>query len=114
MQDLPRLTEVDNHLAIFVLATYGEGDPSDNAQEFHEWLKEADVDLAGINYTVRPRRPRRQDSRRVVLISFCSSVFVASLSALSVRLLGDFVDELMRNLYVCPESDRCLGSLTSP
>ena len=55
MQDLPRLTEVDNHLAIFVLATYGEGDPSDNAQEFHEWLKETDVDLAGINYTVRPQ-----------------------------------------------------------
>ena len=98
MQDLPRLTEVDNHLAIFVLATYGEGDPSDNAQEFYEWLKEADVDLAGINYTVRPRW---QDSRRVVLISLCSSVFVASLSALSIRLLCDFVDELLRNLYVC-------------
>ncbi|XP_043191359.1 NADPH--cytochrome P450 reductase-like isoform X1 [Amphibalanus amphitrite] len=52
MQDLPRLTELDTHLAIFVLATYGEGDPSDNAQEFHEWLKETDVDLSGINYTV--------------------------------------------------------------
>lgn len=36
------------------MATYGEGEPTDNAREFHEWLKEdADgVDLSALHYTV--------------------------------------------------------------
>jgi len=52
MQELPRLTEVDDHLVVFLMATYGEGDPSDNAQEFYEWLKDAEVEMTGVRYTV--------------------------------------------------------------
>ena len=42
-------SEIDNSLAIFCMATYGEGDPTDNAQEFYEWLQ-TDVDLQGLRY----------------------------------------------------------------
>lgn len=34
------------------MATYGEGDPTDNAMEFYEWLKNSDLDLTGLNYAV--------------------------------------------------------------
>lgn len=35
------------------MATYGEGDPTDNAQDFYDWLQENDdEDLSGVNYTV--------------------------------------------------------------
>lgn len=35
------------------MATYGEGDPTDNAQDFYDWLQENDdQDLSGLNYTV--------------------------------------------------------------
>ena len=34
------------------MATYGEGDPTDNAMEFYEWLKESTDDLNGLKYTV--------------------------------------------------------------
>lgn len=33
------------------MATYGEGDPTDNAHELHEWLQN-DQDLEGVNYAV--------------------------------------------------------------
>lgn len=37
------------------MATYGEGDPTDNAQDFYDWLQENDdEDLSGLNYTVSP------------------------------------------------------------
>ncbi|XP_061073335.1 NADPH--cytochrome P450 reductase-like isoform X1 [Conger conger] len=52
MSELSRLTEIDNSIAIFCMATYGEGDPTDNAQDFHEWLQEGDADLEGVNFTV--------------------------------------------------------------
>ena len=50
-------TESKPFFAIFVVATYGEGDPSDNAIEFHRWLKnEADELGAGslrhVHYSV--------------------------------------------------------------
>lgn len=35
------------------MATYGEGDPTDNAQEFYQWLQSGDVDLTGLKYAVR-------------------------------------------------------------
>ncbi|XP_052801447.1 NADPH--cytochrome P450 reductase-like [Mya arenaria] len=52
MEDLSRLTEIDNGLAIFCMATYGEGDPTDNAQEFYEWLQTGDVELNGVKFAV--------------------------------------------------------------
>lgn len=52
MDDLQRLPEVENSLAIFCMATYGEGDPTDNAQEFNEWLQNGDVSLEGVKYAV--------------------------------------------------------------
>jgi len=51
--ELSRLSEITNSLAIFCMATYGEGDPTDNAQDFYDWLQENDdEDLSGLNYTV--------------------------------------------------------------
>ncbi|KAA0701679.1 NADPH--cytochrome P450 reductase [Triplophysa tibetana] len=52
MSELSRLNEIENSLAIFCMATYGEGDPTDNSQEFYDWLQECDADLCGFNYTV--------------------------------------------------------------
>lgn len=49
------MSEVDKGLAIFCMATYGEGDPTDNAQEFYEWLQTGDVELTGVKYAVSSR-----------------------------------------------------------
>lgn len=51
MEELVNLKDIPNSLAVFCLATYGEGDPTDNAMEFYEWLH-TDVDLTGLNYAV--------------------------------------------------------------
>ncbi|KAH8283641.1 hypothetical protein KR018_010329 [Drosophila ironensis] len=52
MEELLQLKDISNSLAVFCLATYGEGDPTDNAMEFHEWITNGDVDLTGLNYAV--------------------------------------------------------------
>ncbi|XP_066551761.1 NADPH--cytochrome P450 reductase isoform X2 [Amia ocellicauda] len=52
MSELSRLTEIENSICVFCMATYGEGDPTDNAQDFYDWLQEVDVDLSGVNFTV--------------------------------------------------------------
>ncbi len=46
------MTTIDKHLALFCLATYGEGDPTDNAQEFYEWLREEGRELNNLHYAV--------------------------------------------------------------
>lgn len=47
------MKDIPNSLAVFCLATYGEGDPTDNAMDFYEWLQNGDADLTGLNYAVR-------------------------------------------------------------
>ena len=44
--DLVKLKDIENGLVIFCMATYGEGDPTDNAHELHEWLQN-EQDLEG-------------------------------------------------------------------
>lgn len=34
------------------MATYGEGDPTDNAQELYDYLQQDQCDLNGLNYGV--------------------------------------------------------------
>ena len=46
VKDLSEELEGDT-VAVFMMATYGEGDPTDNAQEFFDWLKDGGVDLKG-------------------------------------------------------------------
>lgn len=45
--ELPR-----NALCLFLMATYGEGDPTDNAVEFMEFLEDEDEDLSNIRFSV--------------------------------------------------------------
>lgn len=54
LDEISKLTDIDNNLIILCMATYGEGDPTDNAQEFFEWLNDngGGVELNGINYAV--------------------------------------------------------------
>ncbi|XP_072943352.1 NADPH--cytochrome P450 reductase isoform X1 [Epargyreus clarus] len=52
MEELTKLRDIPNSLAVFCMATYGEGDPTDNAMDFYEWLKSGDPDLTGLNYAV--------------------------------------------------------------
>lgn len=52
MEELTRMGEVVNSMAIFIVATYGEGDPTDNAQEFYEWLQNDRDDLDSLHYSV--------------------------------------------------------------
>lgn len=51
-EELTQLKNITNSLAVFCMATYGEGDPTDNAMEFVEWLQNGEADLTGLNYTV--------------------------------------------------------------
>lgn len=52
IEDLPLVSEtLGKALVVFVVATYGEGDPTDNAQALYEWLHE-DQDLNGLNFAV--------------------------------------------------------------
>lgn len=52
MEELLKMKEIPNSMAVFCLATYGEGDPTDNAMEFYEWIQNGDVDMTGLNYAV--------------------------------------------------------------
>ncbi|KAG8122804.1 hypothetical protein E2320_018254 [Naja naja] len=52
LSDMTHLSEIDKSLAVFCMATYGEGDPTDNAQDFYDWLQDTDSKLSGIKYAV--------------------------------------------------------------
>eukprot|EP01137_Pigoraptor_chileana_P000700 Opistho-2@37287 len=54
LSDLARMKEIPNSVAIFCIATYGEGEPTDSSQAFHDWLIEEDVDanLSSVAFTV--------------------------------------------------------------
>ncbi|XP_076817473.1 NADPH--cytochrome P450 reductase-like [Clavelina lepadiformis] len=52
MEELAELHQIENSLAIFCMATYGEGDPTDNAQDFYDWLQQGDTQLDGLKFAV--------------------------------------------------------------
>uniref|UniRef100_A0A914H0M9 NADPH--hemoprotein reductase n=1 Tax=Globodera rostochiensis TaxID=31243 RepID=A0A914H0M9_GLORO len=51
-EDLPKIVELTDPVLLLFVATYGEGDPTDNAQALHEFFTSADCDLAGLKYVV--------------------------------------------------------------
>uniref|UniRef100_A0A914Y621 NADPH--hemoprotein reductase n=1 Tax=Panagrolaimus superbus TaxID=310955 RepID=A0A914Y621_9BILA len=51
-EDFERIIEIKNPLLILCVATYGEGDPTDNAQQIYEHLQNAEPDFAGLRYAV--------------------------------------------------------------
>ena len=57
MEDLTELKNLENDLegpvlAVFCVATYGEGDPTDNAQAFFDWLQEGTASVNGENFKI--------------------------------------------------------------
>jgi len=52
VETLKELRDVDDHISVFLMATYGEGEPTDNALQFHEFIKNEETDLSGLNYAV--------------------------------------------------------------
>lgn len=49
---LKNLQEVEDHVAVFLMATYGEGEPTDNAILLNEFIKNEEVVLEGCKYAV--------------------------------------------------------------
>ncbi|CAD6188617.1 unnamed protein product [Caenorhabditis auriculariae] len=52
VDDLARLKDVPDALLVLCLATYGEGDPTDNAITLIDYLKGGDADLTGVRFAV--------------------------------------------------------------
>lgn len=52
VEDFSRIPEIPDVLLILCMATYGEGDPTDNAQEFYQHIADTDIDLRGIKFAV--------------------------------------------------------------
>uniref|UniRef100_A0A915NYH5 Flavodoxin-like domain-containing protein n=1 Tax=Meloidogyne floridensis TaxID=298350 RepID=A0A915NYH5_9BILA len=52
-EDLPKITEeFEDPILLLFVATYGEGDPTDNAQALHEYFTNNEPDLAKLKYSV--------------------------------------------------------------
>ncbi|XP_054155294.1 NADPH--cytochrome P450 reductase-like [Oppia nitens] len=52
MDELAQMKEISNSLAIFCVSTYWEGDPTDNALEFYNWLLRGQLLVSGLRYCV--------------------------------------------------------------
>jgi len=53
MEKLSLIPElIENHLVIFCVATYGEGDPTDNNKALFELLEEGTESFQGVKYAV--------------------------------------------------------------
>jgi sulfite reductase alpha subunit-like flavoprotein len=44
--------EIENALLVLCVATYGEGDPTDNAQSLFDFISNNDSDFSGLSYAV--------------------------------------------------------------
>jgi len=53
-EDIVSIAEIENSLAVFCMATYGEGDPTDNAQQMYDFIKSdaEEGSFNGLNYAV--------------------------------------------------------------
>lgn len=77
--DFEALEELsEDHLAIFVMATYGEGEPTDNAVGMLEYLKETPIDqldLSKLKFVIFAlgNRTYEQFCKMIKLVSFFSS-----------------------------------------
>ncbi|VDM50030.1 unnamed protein product [Toxocara canis] len=52
VEDFGRISEVNDALVVLCMATYNEGEPTDNALQFHEYITTTDADLSGVRYAV--------------------------------------------------------------
>lgn len=79
---------------MFCLATYGEGDPTDNAQEFYEWLREDGRDLNDLHYGVRDL-----DINRSLTSGFLFKVFgLGNKTYEHYNAVGKYVDKRLSDL----------------
>lgn len=46
LEDFSPEAMADGRLGIFLMATYGEGEPTDNAAQFYKWLKNENQEIA--------------------------------------------------------------------
>lgn len=52
VEDFGHISKVNDALVVLCMASYGEGEPTDNAQQFHEYVANTDIDLSGVRYAV--------------------------------------------------------------
>jgi len=51
-QEFVKLATIPKHVLVFVVATYWDGNPTNNTTRLDEWLKSTPVSLKGVNYAV--------------------------------------------------------------